>query len=133
MDHKFVQLMCWLIGYNISESDNNENNKRHKEIFSEIYNNICSKYDSNNKSEVNANSKDVNQIFNNYSEMGNKMIKLYSELELESQNKNKMKLANEFDIKRMIGNGTYGCVFEAEHNIDNEHYAIKMIQLQSNN
>lgn len=136
MNHSFIQLMCWLLSFEITHEDDDKD--RHLRTFSDIYDYILRTYVTQNESKVCAEKQIISDTFEDHREIGNKIINLYyshssdgDDSQLSERSK-EIKLSNDFVIKRMIGQGSFGCVFEAVHKIDNSTYAIKILNLKGN-
>jgi len=129
MNLNFIQLMCWLLSYEITRED--DDNEGHRGLYNDIYNYICRTYHIQNEIYEQKRS----DIFEDHRQVANKVIQLYSESYPFDDNNPEldMRLDKNFEIKRLIGAGTFGYVFEAMHKVDNSRYAIKTIQLKGNN
>lgn len=129
MNNNFIQLLCWLMAYEIT-SDDGERNK-HQRTYNNIYDFVRRNFMTKTESETCSNN------FDDHKEMGNKFIKIYYSLPAKDSEKltdqlEDIKIGRDLKIKKLIGEGSFGYAFEVIHIIDNERYAIKMIQLKGN-
>jgi hypothetical protein len=135
MNRNFIQLMCWLIAYDITKDKTKD---EHKRLFRNIYDYISNMYKIESQSHsVQYKKRKTDDTFEDHRELGNKMINFYHS-HFESASHDTMlfveRLQNgkydyEFKQLEMIGSGNFGSVFKAKNLIDDEHYAIKKVQI----
>jgi hypothetical protein len=128
MDVNFIEILIWLISYEISHHECEQ-----KQYFQKIYHLL-------NESFIKRDHKQL--IFDDYKVIAHKIRNFYKShinysLSLKSTNELIKRLQNdkyrsEFEQLNVIGNGAYGQVFKVKNLLDNDHYAIKKIPLKGN-
>jgi hypothetical protein len=137
MNQNLVELLIWILSYELTEYGDND---EHKNFFREIYDLIKQKYAKIEKKEWDL---EMNNIYKSHMELGNKMINFYYSHftdDITSANNSLKfierlqngKYMSEFEELNLIGNGTYGSVFKAKNRFDKMEYAIKKVKYNGN-
>jgi hypothetical protein len=133
MDVNFIEILIWLISYEISHDE-----REQEQYFKNMY-------DLLNESFIKCDHKKCDRkklIFDDYKVIAHKIrnfykshinysLSLISTKELIKRLQND-KYRSEFKQVGIIGNGAYGNVFKVKNLLDNDHYAIKKIPLKGN-
>lgn len=132
MDEYFIQLLIWIIGYEITKDERTEG---FDHVFREICAFVSQKYNVQFKcdgqlsdSRINLAIKMINNYYNNFMEVfddnyGDETVKLI-EFPLENG-----KCVRDFRDMKIIGNGSFGKVYRSVSVLDNNEYAIKKVSL----
>jgi hypothetical protein len=131
MDENLIQLLIWMIAYEICKNERLSESGDHSKVFHKIRDSLSKEYN------IFVNNDD--SLSDSRIKLGKKMIDFYYDNFIEGSADDTQKLieiplmtgkyVNEFIEKSMIGDGAFGNVYRAEHMLDHQEYAVKKVSL----